>query len=225
MVKILQKKSKKKKGGITISSSLSRKPILNKYDQELVSIARDVIEKGATRFLGSWENPWKNVKAGVFITAYKTKNDLTSENVWCCMSNGEYKGKQSVWQNVLQAAKICATKDSRRTTSIPGHIEISILNTEDQWKLVKNPIDDLKQQKHKSIYIEDGEWSAIYLPSVWDERSKIWSAQDLLLNLGEKAGLPSWQAGDVYEIDTWEINEEHSNTGGARTEENMISDI
>lgn len=144
---------------------------------------------------------WSHLPGGVFITGYKRKDQpLTSENVWCCMSNGEYDGKQSVYQNAVESIRICRERDSRRTHQLPETYEITVLAPK-PWRQVG--MNELHCGRHRAISVTVGGRSAVYLPSVWYERPD-WSAEEFIASLVEKAG---GEEGDVmiYEIDVYAI--------------------
>lgn len=135
-------------------------------------------------------NKWKNIQGGTFITAYKNK-PFSSANVWCCMSNGNYNDG-NVFDNSIESANICNTRDSRRTSEKPKFFEISILVPRYRWRKIPIALANnlLHHNRKRTIAIvgKTNNKMAIYLNSVWNERPQ-WSAIDLINNLKEKAGI------------------------------------
>ena len=170
-------------------------------DKSLLLLAKSIILNKPINTLDFGR--WNNIKSGSFVTAYRKPNDISSENVWCCMSNGEYSAINLVPQNVEESAKICATRDSRRTNQQPKMFAVDILSPKSRWRKVT--VAQLDRNKNLTISVEllDGS-SAIYLPSVWNERPE-WTATVLIENLTRKAGASNVK--DIYEIDTYEITE------------------
>ena len=181
------------------------------FDLNLLQLAKDIIiHKKSVKVLEYGK--WNQIHAGSFITAYKDKNQgPISENVWCCMSNGEYVGRKNVVTNVIESAKICATKDSRRTSKRPQMFAIDILSPKNRWKKVK--ISQMNRNKNQSIFVEltNGS-SGVYLPTVWRERPD-WSANTLIRELSRKAGGTN-NVANIYEIPTYEITETGSEDYG-----------
>lgn len=177
-------------------------------------------------------NKWMTQYSGVFVTAYKDiHGGLTSRNVWCCMSNGNYDNKKSVWTNAVECSRLCQTQDDRRTPDKPAFITISIfLHPQKHWREVLYPYNDLKREFHKSVQVQvlnstsaGNQWrTAIYLPSVWDERAN-WTSKTLVQNLIAKAlrkssvkeiNVSSIHDIRVYSIDTYEIHQQQASDGG-----------
>jgi hypothetical protein len=157
-------------------------------DRELLEVARSILFRSAQTSPISENNRWRSIRAGAFVTAYH-RLPPNSSNVYCCMSNGEYDGKQTVVQNVMESAERCRDLDARRgSASIPPlttYWEVSILRPRSEWTRV-NSLDELKRSSHDSIYVNLGAGSAVYLPSVWNERPS-WSSSELVLSLAAKA--------------------------------------
>lgn len=164
---------------------------------------------GKTHF-SNIKNKWKNIQGGTFITAYKDK-PLTSENVWCCMSNGNYN-KGNVFDNSIESANICRTRDSRRTSEQPKYFEISILVPKYRWRKIPIALANILLQRNRKrtiAIIGETNKMAIYLNSVWNERLQ-WSVFDLIDNLKEKAGISSNEQFTIYEIDCYNIISDES---------------
>jgi len=75
---------------------------LMKSDRDtLVNAARDAILKkpatGTSKHAAKISTFWSGVHAGAFATAYRALPP-TSENVWCCMSNGNYDRPRAALQ-------------------------------------------------------------------------------------------------------------------------------
>lgn len=142
---------------------------------------------------------WCDVRSGAFVTAYKALPP-SSENVWCCMSNGQYGSDRPLLANVIDSAVICATQDSRRTQQLPVASEVCGFAPKSLW--IDRSVDgsDLCRSLQRAIMVQtDNGRSAVYLPEVWDERPE-WSGRDLIDNLTRKAGGRSSHVDRVMEI-------------------------
>ena len=186
-------------------------------DQNLLSTVIDVF---ANRSIPRDIGKWGSIYSGTFVTAYFQK-PFISENVWCCMSNGEYDGVNTVLQNVIESANICVTEDPRRSrASAPKYFEVSVLTPRSEWRLVNRlPNDgwDISRERHRTIHVNAGGRSAIYLPSVWDERPE-WDAATLIRELVEKSGGSLQDEVIIHEIGTYDISEEGSINSGYFTQ-------
>lgn len=151
------------------------------------------------------ETYWHHLNAGTFITAYRSKANKKSENVWCCMSNGEYEGRQSVWQNAIKSAEICATQDDRRTSNAPEMVEVTVLQRRKDWKPIQQP-KDLSRERSRAVALQHNNHFAIFLPAVWNQY-KSWTPSILVSELAAKAGLDNADGATIYEIGVYEINE------------------
>lgn len=164
---------------------------------------RALVENKLLGYDTEYSPSWTEYSGGVFVTGFKDANKkLTSDNVWCCMSNGEYDGKQSVWINTQEAIQNCLSYDSRRTNNNPETYEISILTPRSNWRKVVNF--NILCNNYRSICVKSGDNFAIYLPSVWYEFSH-WTARELVENLMKKAKIKSEDKVEVYEIGTYTI--------------------
>lgn len=197
------KKDRAKSNNTVMSSSASRPTLaenqaLIKAVQFLIEHNPDeqpdtaVLSKLATE-AGRWNTTWVG---GVFVTAYKTANNETSANVWCCMSNGRYGGDEHVWDNVLASTVICRDRDSRRTDQLPEEVDVTVLAPRSKWRQVtdiSDPSRGLLRARERTVAVEVLDSAsretlgfAIYLPSVWHEERK-WTARDLVQSLTRKA--------------------------------------
>jgi AmmeMemoRadiSam system protein B len=155
-------------------------------DRALQELVRRVISgsSSSAEQMG-WAGRWSLVAAGAFVTNY-IGPDRTSSQVWCCMSNGEYAGRQSALQNALESAEICRSQDPRRRrlSTVPtNYVEVTLLAPQ-PWPSVAKQA--LERRKQRAIHLEVDGRSALYLPSVWDEMAS-WTADDLVASLAEKA--------------------------------------
>lgn len=161
------------------------------------------LEKDITKIL---KNPiWRELQGGTFITTYFNK-PLTSENVWCCMSNGIYDRSHTVYENAIKSSQICK-KDSRtRRSQKYKYAEVSVLLPKDKW--IKSSIKNLNEDNEYTIHIVDNnnDRGAFYLPSVWEENPN-WTAEDLIESLKEKAGISSNRF-TIYKVPTIIVNSE-----------------
>jgi len=191
-------------------------------DSELLKLASSIvlIDQPSTENNNAKSNKWKKIHGGVFVTAYNHTTDFTSENVWCCMSNGEYNGLQSVWDNTKSSANICKTRDSRTMNNgEPKIIHVTILKPKNGWRRI--PYDSLlsmmSADRYRAIQLNINKQSAFYLPSVWKE-NPTWSIWDLLKSLGRKATgrnitLHDLRESMVWEVDCYEIEEKGRDYG------------
>jgi hypothetical protein len=193
-------------------------------DQALLQTAIDVfLGRQVNRNVGEWATR----KGGVFVTSY-IQMPPTSRNVWCCMSNGEYDGKRTVLDNVVQSAYICLTTDPRRSSApIPHYFEVTILAVRKGWRPVEqlsNGQWELYRDRHRAICVQTLESSAIYLPTVWDERPD-WDSKTLIEKLTEKAG--GGAETTVYEIGVYDITHSGSTNSGylPSIEKNPVGEI
>lgn len=140
---------------------------------------------------------WKDLKGGVFVTAYYNKPYISS-NVWCCMSNGIYDRTATVYNNALSSATVCLSDSRTKVSPTYVNLEVSVLAPRDQW--IKNP--NILAEEHYTIYIEDNKTNrkAFYLPSVWSEETD-WSPKDLITSLRKKARITSANY-EVYKVPT-----------------------
>lgn len=133
-------------------------------------------------------NLWAHLRAGVFVTMYFDR-PFISDHVWCCMSNGEYDGVRTVVENATESLRICRSVDSRRSRAPkPRYQELTILARRVNWQPVNDLEQDLLRSQNYAInvtYVTSGQ-SAIYLPSVWNERPE-WSSTEVIRSLTEKA--------------------------------------
>lgn len=151
---------------------------------------------------------WDGISAGAFITVYLGP-ERTSDNVWCCMSNGEYDGHNSVLHNVVASAQICRSEDPRRSRSAntpTTFVEITLLKPRPWRRVITQQLD---RRRQRAIHLQIGYRSAIYLPSVWDEEST-WTPDQLVQSLAAKAlGRRVFdtelQRAIISEIDVFEI--------------------
>ena len=160
---------------------------MNPDDHNLLLTAVDIFSgKQPHRNVGKWEY----INSGVFVTAYFQMPPI-SENVWCCMSNGEYDGSQSVLHNTLDSAKICATLDTRRFKAHnPAIFEVTILVPRSKWRLVhklSNGQWDISRNHKQAIHAQIGNHSGVYLPNVWNEHPE-WDSLTLIQSLVKKVG-------------------------------------
>src|SRR3990167_2269515 len=142
-------------------------------DDALLSIAEERLRIRSANDKNTNVGKWLYVKAGVFVTAYKSFN-FSSSTVWCCYSNGEYAGVSSVLENLYGAIDACLKKDPRKTRQKPVAVEISVLAPRHKWQpraLRGNVKNMIHRSEHRSIYVKTlNGGSAIYLPAVWGER-------------------------------------------------------
>jgi hypothetical protein len=182
-------------------------------DHNLLQTAIDVF---SNRVIHRDVGKWSSLHSGVFVTAY-FQMPLISENVWCCMSNGEYNGVNSVVENVIQSAQICKTEDSRRFQAPkPNYFEITVLVPRQQWRLVSrlpNGQWDISRERYRAINVSVSGRSAIYLPSVWEERPE-WDSATLISELVQKAGGDSNDEIIVHEIGVYDISDRGSINSG-----------
>jgi AMMECR1 domain-containing protein len=179
-------------------------------DSALLAAARAVLvgsEQQALRWraqAGAWVTG--QLLSGTFVTAYK-RLPPTSQNVWCCMSNGEYDGVRTVFDNLLESARICATRDSRRTPgTTPNYVEVTVLAPRKRWRHVQRS--DLSRDRGRAISVSVNGQSAIFLPSVWNEEPQ-WTPEVLIQNLAQKAaGAPATGSSiQVFEIPVYVVSE------------------
>lgn len=169
--------------------------------EALVKIARSIILKSEEPNLDKF---WQNINAGTFVTAYK-KFKPTSENVWCCMSNGVYDASQTVEQNIKQSAHACATRDTRVDKSvIPVAFEVNIFAPRHLWVLLgtsRSAAQKMQRDLQRAFMVQTNDGlSAVYLPDVWNQYAH-WTAHELIENLSRKAGGTTAQdVSEVYEI-------------------------
>ena len=126
---------------------------------------------------------WASRRAGVFVTAY-SRQPFTSANVVCCMSNGEYLGGNTVFENVNASANICRDRDGRMSRGKARFFSITVLEVK-PWR--RETLATLRREDNRAISIEVSGRQAIYLPTVWHEYSQ-WSADALIHHLLQKAG-------------------------------------
>jgi AMMECR1 domain-containing protein len=155
---------------------------MNSENISLLKLAASVVLKESMEPLDY--GIWSKIQAGVFVTAYV--NVANHSGLWCCYSNGEYTGKQTVVQNVEEAAIACRG-DRRRRKEPPNLFEVTILAPRARW--LPQTLETLETIKEQAIALikEDGQ-PVIYLPSVWKENKK-WDAETLERNLKAKAGV------------------------------------
>lgn len=147
------------------------------------------------------ENRWLEENGDVFVTGYKKPCNTKSENVWCCYSNGDRKGENTVVENLFGASETCRTIDPRRTNQLPAEVELTILAPEARWEKIDD-ISNLSQKRGRALYVLTTSGSAFYIPSVWNERPD-WTPKQIINSLANKAG-----GGDiltVYEVPVYEI--------------------
>ena len=175
--------------------------VINAENEELRTLAVAALRRqvAENRLIAHTKNDvgdiWRSLQAGCFITVYGEMPPI-SENVWCCMSNGEYDGRQSAAQNVVESAQVCASRDSRRhrfekEPRFETDTDVTLLAPRDLWIHLGAPskaVKVMQRSKGRSFYVQTSHSAgAVYLPSVWNEQ-KDWTAGDLLRNLTQKAG-------------------------------------
>ncbi len=147
---------------------------------------------------------WRDIHAGVFVTIYK-RLPPSSENVYCCMSDGDYEPLNTLRDNIVKSAAICKTRDSRRIGGTPVAHELSLFAPLRLWRHLGNgerAKDEMVRAQQRAFMVRVANSRAVYLPDVWDERPS-WSASSLLKNLTKKAGAAidtSLRDIEVYEI-------------------------
>ena len=183
----------------------------------VLSAARSLLRAGYGLAVGGDEDSeartaFASLPAGSFVTLYADATEpYSGDDVWCCMSNGQYDSSTDAWHNVIESAGICRGDDPRRTTFEPQAVEVTLLSPK-PWRLIRDYARELSRDRHRAISVTvDGRRSAIYLPSVWNEHRE-WSASELRRQLVLKAlrlreGTPEARAAlataqvQVYEID------------------------
>lgn len=173
-------------------SSLENAQLLEPIAQYVAAAIPKSISDNLSQF-------WRSIPAGAFVTVYKALPP-SSENVYCCMSNGDYVPHNSVLANIHQSAEICTTKDSRRFGGgAPIANELCLFAPRAVWLplgLRAAAIGKMRADKQRALLVEITESNddaesrrsqAVYLPDVWNERPE-WSAAQLIDSLTEKAG-------------------------------------
>ena len=152
---------------------------------------------------------WKNIHADLFVTAYNRPNDTTSANVWCCYSNGDPEGINTVLDNLKGAVRSCLLLDTRHkpldSPEIvpPAEVDLTILAPRKRWKHIID-IKSLKRERRRALYVKTLYGSAFYIPSVWDERLD-WNSTDIIRSLAHKAGGNLDSITEIYEVPVYEI--------------------
>ena len=143
---------------------------------------------------------WNDIRASVFVTTYFAEPRV-GHNVWCCMSNGVHNRSKTVHDNAIETASICRSDPRTKVSPTFKSIEISVLAPRDLWIKSANIV----REEGYTIYIQSGNKSAFYLPSVWQEEEE-WMAYDLIKSLKHKARITSFNY-DIYKVPTILINE------------------
>ena len=170
--------------------------------EELLSIAKSVV-LNSKFIVENVPDFWKSINGSGFVTAYK-RLPPTSANVWCCMSNGNYKDPGLLFENIIESAQICAAHDSRIDESIaPTAFEVCFFVSQNLWLRLGTGVSaSYKMQRsfQRAFLVQSKNNSrAVYLPDVWNEY-KNWTSKQLLSHLATKAGSTFEEIDQVYEI-------------------------
>ena len=144
---------------------------------------------------------WYLINNGVFVGTSMYKNSHKKTNC----SYGRYQSLKSTAVNIVDAAGDCYN-DSKQRWKIPlelnGNVnyKLEILQNNKEWEKIKaSDIKNYSKDMNYGYYLNFNNFSATYLPGVWEESLADKTAEEMLSSLAGKAS--GMQSNDAWKQD------------------------